>query len=69
MSPSPSFRPSFSEFCEGLKEIWDNQWLTNNGPVLQRYTKKMKDFLDVENVTMFNNGYHFEHNYGLGKKT
>ena len=50
------FLPPLGEFTEGLKEIWGNQWLTNNGPVLQRYSKKMKDFLDVENTVMFNNG-------------
>lgn len=50
------FMPPLDEYVQGLEEIWKNKWLTNNGPVLQRYTKKMKDFLDVENVTMFNNG-------------
>ena len=50
------FMPPLTEFCQGLEEIWKNKWLTNNGPVLQRYTKKMKDFLDVENTVMFNNG-------------
>jgi dTDP-4-amino-4,6-dideoxygalactose transaminase len=50
------FMPPLTEFCQGLEEIWKNKWLTNNGPVLQRYTKKMRDFLDVENITMFNNG-------------
>jgi len=50
------FMPPLDEYVLGLEEIWKNKWLTNNGPVLQRYTKKMKDFLDVENLSMFNNG-------------
>lgn len=50
------FMPPLDEYCQGLEEIWRNKWLTNNGPVLQRYTKKMKNFLDVENTVMFNNG-------------
>ena len=50
------FLPPLTDFCQGLEEIWENRWLTNNGPVLQRYTKEMKDFLDVENIAMFNNG-------------
>jgi len=29
-----SYLPPLEEFVEGLKEIWDSQWLTNNGPVL-----------------------------------
>ena len=50
------FMPPLDEYVQGLEEIWENRWLTNNGPVLQRYTKKMRDFLDVENTVMFNNG-------------
>lgn len=50
------FMPPLDEYVLGLEEIWENRWLTNNGPVLQRYTKEMKDFLDVENIAMFNNG-------------
>ena len=50
------FMPPLDQFCHGLEEIWDNRWLTNDGPVLQRYTERMKDFLDVRNVTLFNNG-------------
>ncbi len=34
------FLPTLSEFTAGLEEIWENQWLTNNGPVLNRYTRK-----------------------------
>ena len=53
------FMPPLDEFCQGLEEIWENKWLTNNGPVLPRYTKRMKDFLDVDNITKLNcvNGY------------
>jgi dTDP-4-amino-4,6-dideoxygalactose transaminase len=50
------FLPALDEFCEGLKEIWTNRWLTNNGPVLQRYTKKMAERFDTDNVCLFNNG-------------
>ena len=50
------FMPPLDEFIHGLEEIWENRWLTNNGPVLQRYTKNMKGFLGVENISMFNNG-------------
>lgn len=50
------FLPPLSEFCEGLKEIWDNQWLTNNGPVLKRYTAELKKYFETDNICMFNNG-------------
>ncbi|PKN65152.1 MAG: aminotransferase [Deltaproteobacteria bacterium HGW-Deltaproteobacteria-15] len=50
------FLPPLSEFTEGLKEIWDNRWLTNNGPILRRFTRQLCDYLGTENVCLFNNG-------------
>lgn len=50
------FLPNLDEFCAGLKEIWNNRWLTNNGPVLQRYTKKIIDYFNTDNICLFNNG-------------
>jgi len=50
------FLPNLEDFCTGLKEIWDNKWLTNNGPVLQRYTKKLIEYFETDNVCLFNNG-------------
>jgi dTDP-4-amino-4,6-dideoxygalactose transaminase len=48
--------PPLEEFCEGLKEIWDNQWLTNSGPVHQRYQARLETFLQAEHVALFSNG-------------
>jgi len=48
--------PPLEEFTEGLKEIWENQWLTNNGPMLQRLNGVLSQFLGVENLSLFNNG-------------
>jgi dTDP-4-amino-4,6-dideoxygalactose transaminase len=50
------FMPPYEEFCEGLKEIWDNQWLTNNGPVLNRYRGELKNYFETDNLCLFNNG-------------
>ncbi len=50
------FLPPFEEFCRGLEEIWDSRWLTNNGPVLQRFTQELCGFLDTDNICLFNNG-------------
>jgi len=50
------FLPDFNEFCTVLREIWDHKWLTNNGPILQRYTKKIAAYFGTENVSLFNNG-------------
>jgi dTDP-4-amino-4,6-dideoxygalactose transaminase len=50
------FLPSLDEFSKGLQEIWTNGWLTNNGPVLQRFQKELCHYFDTENLCLFNNG-------------
>ena len=39
-----------------MQEIWHNQWLTNNGPVLQRFVHQLSNYFSTDNVCLFNNG-------------
>lgn len=50
------FLPPLEEFCQGLEEIWETQWLTNNGPILQRFTQELCSLFETDNVCLFNNG-------------
>lgn len=50
------FLPPLEEFCKGLEEIWQNAWLTNNGPVLTRYTRELCNYFETDNLCLFNNG-------------
>lgn len=50
------YLPPLADFCEGLREIWGNEWLTNNGPVLRRYTRELEEYVGSPNVCLFNNG-------------
>ena len=50
------FLPSLDEFSKGLEEIWSNEWLTNNGPVLQRFQKELSRYFGTDNLCLFNNG-------------
>ncbi len=50
------FLPPLEEFCEGLKEIWDNHWLTNNGPIVQRFYRQLSNYFETENICLFTNG-------------
>jgi len=50
------FLPPIEEFSAGLQEIWDSQWLTNDGPVLQRFTRQLSNYFETDNVCLFNNG-------------
>ena len=50
------FLPPLDEFREGLQEIWDTRWLTNDGPILRRFTQELCDFFETDNICLFNNG-------------
>lgn len=50
------FMPPLEVFCEGLKEIWDSRWLTNNGPVVNRLASRLSDYFETDNLCLFNNG-------------
>ena len=52
------YLPDLDEFKKGVDEVWANQWLTNNGPMLQAFQKELSDYLGVPetNLALFNNG-------------
>ncbi|MGD0236767.1 MAG: DegT/DnrJ/EryC1/StrS family aminotransferase [Syntrophorhabdales bacterium] len=50
------FLPPLEEFSKGLEEIWESRWLTNNGPILQRFTQELCNFFETDNLCLFNNG-------------
>lgn len=52
------YLPDLEEFKKGCEEIWANQWLTNNGPMLQAFQQELSDYLRVPetNLALFNNG-------------
>ena len=49
--------PPIEKYEEKLKEIWQNNWVTNNGPLEREFQAKLKEFLDVKNIEMFVNGH------------
>jgi dTDP-4-amino-4,6-dideoxygalactose transaminase len=50
------FLPTLADFSNKLQEIWNNEWLTNNGPVLQRFQKELCQYFNTDNLCLFNNG-------------
>ena len=52
------YLPDLDEFKKGVDEVWANQWLTNNGPMLKAFQKELSEYLDVPetNLALFNNG-------------
>ena len=48
--------PELSEFIPYLEKIWDNCWLTNNGPFHQELEAELCGYLGVDHISLFNNG-------------
>lgn len=49
--------PSFEEYCEEIKELWDSHFLTNMGVKHQELERKLLEYLKTSNVTLFTNGH------------
>lgn len=47
--------PELSEFIPYLEQIWENKWLTNNGPFHQQLEAELCEHLGVEHISLFNN--------------
>jgi len=48
--------PPMEEYIEILKGIWDRNWLTNNGPLVNELELKLKDYLDLKHMLYLSNG-------------
>jgi dTDP-4-amino-4,6-dideoxygalactose transaminase len=48
--------PSLDEFIPYLQQIWDNKWLTNNGPFHKQLEQALCGYLGVEHLALFTNG-------------
>ena len=52
-----SSMPPIDEYIEKMKELWDSHWLTNRGKFHKELEKNLKDYLDIENISLFTNGH------------
>ena len=52
-----SSMPSYEEYCEEIKSIWDTRYLTNMGPIHNKLKEQLKEYLKVQNVELFVNGH------------
>jgi dTDP-4-amino-4,6-dideoxygalactose transaminase len=50
------FLPPIELYTKYLKGIWERQWLTNNGPLVQELEEKLKNYLGVKNLLFVTNG-------------
>lgn len=52
-----SSMPSYEEYCEEIKSIWDTVYLTNMGPIHNKLKDQLRDYLKVGNIELFVNGH------------
>jgi dTDP-4-amino-4,6-dideoxygalactose transaminase len=51
-----SFLPPFEEYTYQLQRAFDNEWLTNRGQLIRELEDKLKDYLEIDNILITNNG-------------
>lgn len=52
-----SSMPSFEEYCEEIKELWDSHWLTNMGKKHKELQAELEEYLQMPHVTLYTNGH------------
>ena len=52
-----SSMPDLDEYIEEIKDIWDTHWLTNMGSKHKKLETQLKEYLDVENISLMTNGH------------
>lgn len=49
--------PTFEEYVEEIRFIWDTVWLTNMGPKHNQLEEQLCEYLDVPYISLFTNGH------------
>ena len=52
-----SSMPSYEEYCDEIKELWDSHWLTNMGKKHKQLQATLEKYLSVPHVTLYTNGH------------
>ncbi|EKB48621.1 DegT/DnrJ/EryC1/StrS family aminotransferase [Cecembia lonarensis] len=50
------FLPPKEDYISLIDDIWQRQWLTNNGPLVNELEEKLKNYLGVDNLLFLSNG-------------
>lgn len=52
-----SSMPSFEEYCEEIKSLWDSRWLSNRGAIHKEFERLLQERMGVDYVALFANGH------------
>jgi dTDP-4-amino-4,6-dideoxygalactose transaminase len=51
-----TFLPPLEEYMHHVKRAFDNNWLSNRGELVLELEEKLKEYLEVDNILIMNNG-------------
>ncbi len=51
-----TFLPPLDEYMHHVKRAFDNNWLSNRGELVLELEEQLKEYLDVDNILIMNNG-------------
>ncbi|MCC5894482.1 MAG: DegT/DnrJ/EryC1/StrS family aminotransferase [Alkalibacterium sp.] len=49
--------PTYEDYIEEIKDLWNSKWLTNMGSKHSSLEVKLEEYLNVKNVNLFTNGH------------
>lgn len=52
-----SSMPLYDEYCEEIRKLWDNRWLSNRGVEHKEFEKQLCELFECGNVSLFANGH------------
>lgn len=52
-----SSMPSYEEYCEEIKDLWNSHWLTNMGVKHKELQKVLENYLEIPHVILYTNGH------------
>ena len=52
-----SSMPPYEEYIEAIRPLWESRWLTNMGKYHQELEEKLKEYLDVPQLSLMVNGH------------
>lgn len=56
LNVTATFFPPIEEYFNQLQRVWDNKWLTNRGALVLELETALKEYLQVSNILVMNNG-------------
>jgi len=51
-----TYLPNKEKYKQYVDEIYANEWITNNGPLVKRLEKRLAEYLGVKNLVLVSNG-------------